>query len=88
MQRFLFPGFCTARSMKLQIQLTYYTPEKAYGLRDVDGKTRRFILTMSHVIKVLGKLNKYEQHFFNHILYQDHAKFYVYNMPNNKANDM
>ena len=38
--------------MKLEIQLTYSTPEKAYGLRNVDGKTRRFILTVSHVIKV------------------------------------
>ena len=50
-QLFLFPGCCTARRMKLQIQLTYFTPEKAYGLRNVGG----FILTMTHVIKVLGK---------------------------------
>ena len=28
---------------------------KAYGLRNVGGKTRRVILTTSHVIKVLGK---------------------------------
>ena len=57
MQLFHFPGFCTARSMKLQIQLTYSIPEKAYGLRNVDEKTRRFILTMSHVIKVKGKFH-------------------------------
>ena len=56
-QLFLFPGFCTARRMKLQIQLTYSTPEKAYGLRNVGGTTRRFILTMSHVIKVLTKFH-------------------------------
>ena len=29
--------------------------EKAYGLRNVGGNTRRFILTMSYVIKVMGK---------------------------------
>ena len=98
-QRFLFPGFCTARIMELQIQLTYSTPEKAYERRNVGGKTRRFILTMSHVIKVLGKFHvldntipqkteQIQRAFFYHILYQDHANFYVYNRPNNKSNDM
>ena len=85
--------------MELQIQLTYSTPEKAYERRNVGGKTRRFILTMSHVIKVLGKFHdldntipqkteQIQRAFFYHILYQDHANLYVYNRPNNKSNDM
>ena len=85
--------------MKLQSQLTYSTPEKAYGLRNVGGKTRRFILTMSHVIKVLGKFHVFDNTipqkteqiqtaFLNHIFYQDHANFYVYKRPNNKPNNM
>jgi hypothetical protein len=98
-QLFLFPGFCTARRMKLIIQLTYSTPEKAYGLRNIGGKTRRFILTMSHVIKILGKFHvldntvpqKTEQMqtaFFLYYFYQDHTNFYVYHRPNNQPNDM
>ena len=85
--------------MKRQIQLTYFTPEKAFGLRNVGGKTRRFILTISHVIKVLGKFHvldntipqKTEQIqtlFSDHILYQYHTNFYVYHRPNKQPNDM
>ena len=68
--------------MKLQIQLTYSTSQKAYGLRNIGGKTRRFMLRKSH-----EPMNQYKQHFFDHILNQDHANFYVYNRPNNKPTD-
>ena len=43
---------------------------------------------MFWIIPYLRKLNKYKGHFFDHILYQDHANFYAYNRPNNKSNDM
>ena len=43
---------------------------------------------MFWIIPYLRKLNKYKGHFFDHILYQDHASFYAYNRPNNKSNNM
>ena len=90
---------CTVRNMKLQIKLTYSTAGKAYGHRNIGENTSRFVLTMSHVIKVLGqfhvwiipylqKLNKYKRQFSDHILYQYHKKFYVFHRPSNQLNDM
>ena len=85
--------------MKRQIQLTYSDPEKAYRLRNVGGKTRRFILTISYVIKLLGKFHvldntisqKTEQiqtAFSDHILYQYHTNFYIYHRPYKQPNEM
>ena len=100
MQRFLFPGFCTARSIKLQIQLTYSTPEKNIWTQKRWWKDQKInFLPMSHVIKVLWKFHvldntipqktkQIQTDCFWSYFYQDHANFYVYKRPNNKSNDM
>ena len=43
---------------------------------------------MFWIILYLRKLNKYKNHFSNHILYQDPTNFHVYHTPNNQPNDM